>query len=49
MSDLAQQVFEDWVKEFDEAIIQSLIRWKPPIRKANGMRARKRALYWRGK
>ena len=26
-----------------------LLFYRPPIRKANGMRARKRALYWRGK
>ena len=71
MSDLAQQVFEDWVADFEEAVGQKLILslkptklivprsmfklamkflfYKPPIRKVKGMRARKRALYWRGK
>lgn len=27
--------------------VMRVLYWKPPIRKARGMRARKRALYWR--
>lgn len=68
---LAQQVFEDWVADFEEHVGKKLILslkptklivprsmfkltlkilfYKPPIRKVKGMRARKRALYWRRK